>query len=159
MKSTEQSVPRARTEGLLIQELADEVLVYDLLRHRAHCLNQTAATVWKNCNGSNSVGQIAEILKKETRTSVDELVVLMALDQLTSSHLMQDHKKRWSRNSGVSRREVIRRLGTAAAVVLPVVSSIVAPEVVQAATCLGSGQACTTSAQCCSLLCSANTCA
>jgi hypothetical protein len=34
-----QTKPLARKEGLVIQELPDEVLVYDLDRDRAHCLN------------------------------------------------------------------------------------------------------------------------
>ena len=40
--------PRARTEGLVVTELPDELLVYDLERHRAHCLNPTAALVFKH---------------------------------------------------------------------------------------------------------------
>ena len=40
-------LPAAREEGLIIQEMADEVLVYDRERYKAHCLNQTAALVWR----------------------------------------------------------------------------------------------------------------
>ena len=40
--------PRARTEGLVVTELPDELLVYDLERHRAYCLNPTAALVFKH---------------------------------------------------------------------------------------------------------------
>ena len=35
--------PTRRTEGVVVTELMDEVLVYDLERHRAHCLNPPAA--------------------------------------------------------------------------------------------------------------------
>lgn len=34
-----QSTPLARREELVVPELADEVLVYDLRQHKAHCLN------------------------------------------------------------------------------------------------------------------------
>ncbi len=51
-------VPVARKEGLVIQEMPDEVLVYDLDTNKAHCLNQTAAFVCKSCNGRNSVADI-----------------------------------------------------------------------------------------------------
>jgi hypothetical protein len=158
MKSKEQSLPRARREGLLVQELADELLVYDRTRHRAHCLNQTAAMVWQRCDGMTSVNQMARLLGEATDSPVDEAVVWLAFDQLAKAQLLEDHAG-WHGQSGISRREVIRRIGTAAAVALPVVSSIVAPRAVQAATCLGSGAACTSSAQCCSLLCNSNVCA
>jgi len=46
MKSTA-TLPRARKDGLVIKELVNETLVYDLERDEAHCLNQTAALVWK----------------------------------------------------------------------------------------------------------------
>src|SRR5207248_2525045 len=35
--------PSARQDRLVVQELSDEVLVYDLDRHRAHCLNRAAS--------------------------------------------------------------------------------------------------------------------
>lgn len=40
-----QQRPLARSEGLVIQEMPDEVLVYDLETNKAHCLNETAAFV------------------------------------------------------------------------------------------------------------------
>ena len=46
MKSTA-LLPRAHTDGLVIKELPNETLVYDLKTDEAHCLNQTAALVWK----------------------------------------------------------------------------------------------------------------
>ena len=159
MKSGEQSVPRARQEGLLVQELPDELLVYDRIRHQAHCLNQTAALVWKYCDGTTNINQLTRILSNETDSTVDEEFVFLAFDQLAKAHLLQGEQRKWPETSGISRREVIRRIGTAAAVALPLVSSITAPEAVQAATCTVSGGACTTSAQCCTLVCNAGTCA
>jgi len=159
MKVSEAVAPRARTEKLLIQELADETLVYDLERDEAHCLNQTAALVWKHCDGKMTISQIAKTLTAETKSTVDEELVLLACHQLAKSHLMQGQIPGMLGSSRFSRREVMRRLGTAAAVSLPLVSSIVAPGAVQAATCRPSGAACTTSAQCCSAVCSAGNCA
>ncbi len=158
MKARERAVPAARTEGLLIQELVDEVLVYDLVRHKAHCLNQTAALVWRHCDGNTTVNQIATLLEDHTKAPVDAAVVLMACEQLSKSHLMQG-QVRTGASAGMSRREVMRRLGTAAAIAIPVVTSIAAPGAIQAATCRASGQACTTSAQCCTLSCNAGVCA
>jgi hypothetical protein len=159
MKSGEESVPRAREEGLLIQELPDELLVYDRIRHKAHCLNQTAALVWKYCDGTTNINQLTRILSKETGSPVGEEFVFLAFDQLAKAHLLQGEQREWQEAPGISRREVIRRIGAAAAVALPLVSSITAPEAVQAATCVATGGACTTSAQCCTLVCNAGTCA
>ncbi len=50
----------------------------------------------------------------------------------------------------MSRREVMRRMGWASAVTLPLVTSIVAPTASQAATSFPSGFPCESSAQCCS---------
>ena len=49
-----QQTALARHDELVVQELPDEVLVYDLRKHKAHCLNQTAAFVWNHCNGQAS---------------------------------------------------------------------------------------------------------
>ena len=73
--------PRARTEGLVVRELPDELLVYDLERHRAHCLNPTAALVFKHCDGRRSVAQIARILRRELDVDApaDESLVWLSL--------------------------------------------------------------------------------
>ncbi len=52
MTPNEQARPLARKADLVTKEVADEVLVYDLKSHKAHCLNQTAALVWKYCDGN-----------------------------------------------------------------------------------------------------------
>ena len=52
-------LPRMREQGLVVDDLPDEVLVYDLDRHQAHCLNRTAALVWRHCDGQTTVKEIA----------------------------------------------------------------------------------------------------
>src|SRR2546427_7946707 len=81
--------PIARRQGLVIQELPDEVLVYDLERDRAHCLNETAAFVWHRCDGRNSIAQIARTLANQLNCEVDEKIIWLALDQLGGSHLLE----------------------------------------------------------------------
>jgi Coenzyme PQQ synthesis protein D (PqqD) len=145
--------PLARTQGIVEQALPDEVLVYDLERHRAHCLNQTAALVWKCCDGRTSVAEMAHTLKREMNAQVPEDVVWLALQQLGKVHLLAEPIHKPGGHDRLSRREVMRRLGLGAALALPLVTSIVAPTAAEAASCLGSGSACTTSAQCCSGSC------
>ena len=46
--------PTARKSGLVVQEMPDELLVYDTENNKAHCLNTTAAFVWKSCDGKKT---------------------------------------------------------------------------------------------------------
>ncbi len=154
-----QLIPEARRVGLVVQELSGEVLVYDRERNKAHCLNSTAARVWEYCDGKRSVAQIARAIEGEINAPVDEDVIWLGVEQLSKTHLLQESAKLPEHKSGLSRREVMKRIGLAAAVALPVVTSIIAPSAAQAANCLPSGSACTASAQCCSGLCNVTTCA
>ena len=158
-REKEQLIPEARRVGLVVQELSGEVLVYDRERNKAHCLNSTAARVWGYCDGKTSVAQIARAIEGEINAPVDEDVIWLGVEQLSKTHLLQEGAKLPEHKSGLSRREVMRRIGLAAAVALPVVTSIIAPSAAQAANCLPSGSACTASAQCCSGLCNVTTCA
>ena len=145
--------PRARAEGVVVQALPDEVLVYDLERHKAHCLNHTAALIWKHCDGQTSIAEMLHILEQEMQAPVPEAVVWLALQQLGRAHLLAERCHAPAGEDRMSRREVMRRLGRGAAVALPLVTSIVAPTAVEAATCLPGGAICTTSAECCSGIC------
>jgi hypothetical protein len=158
-REREQLIPEARRVGLVVQELSGEVLVYDRERNKAHCLNSTAARVWEYCDGKRSVAEIAHAIEAEINAPVDEDVIWLGVEQLSKTHLLQESAKLPEHKSGLSRREVMKRIGLAAAVALPVVTSIMAPTAAQAANCLPSGAACTTSAQCCSGICNVTTCA
>ncbi len=57
--------PQARKDRLVIEELPEETLIYDQERHKAHCLNQTAAFVWGRCDGRTSVDGLAKALEDE----------------------------------------------------------------------------------------------
>jgi hypothetical protein len=139
MESTaEQTKPQARSEGLVIQELSDEVLVYDLERDKAHCLNQTAAIVWKNCDGKNSVSDLAQILSKESGLHADEDVVWLALNQLGKARLMPERRAIPNDNKKLSRRDVMRKVGLATIVALPLVTSILVPTAALGGTQCGS---------------------
>lgn len=152
-------IPESRREGLVVQELSDEVLVFDRERNKAHCLNRTAALVWNHCDGNSSVAEMARAIAEETNAPVDEDLIWLAVEQLSKTHLLRERAKMPEHKTGLSRREVMRRIGLTAAVALPVVTSIVAPTAAQAANCIPSGQPCTTSAQCCTPgICNVGTC-
>src|SRR5262245_25569023 len=124
--------PERRRKGLVVKELPEEVLVYDLERHRAHCLNPAAAVVFKSCDGERTVAEIARVLRRETGAPADEGWVHLALDRLHKAHLLDERGP----GRGVARREILKRAGVGLAAALPLVTSIVAPTPVEAAaTC------------------------
>jgi hypothetical protein len=129
----EHYMPRARSSKLVVRELIDETLVYDLEGHRAHCLNRTAALVWKLCDGEHTVSRIAEKVGERLSARVPGEVVRLALDQLADRGLLAPGDFRPAPTAKpVSRRAMMRRLGLAAAVALPLVTSIISPTPVMA---------------------------
>ena len=128
------SRPVARKIDLVTREMPDEVLVYDLKTHQAHCLNQTAALVWKYCDGKNSVTDIAELVALETNTSVDEAAVWLALERLGKANLLEERVLPPIGSPRLSRRETVKRLGLGFALAVPVVMSVVAPAAAAAAS-------------------------
>jgi hypothetical protein len=83
-----QLIPSVRRKGIVVQALPTEVLVYELERHQAHCLNHTAALIWKHCDGQTSVTEMIRILEEEPQAPVPEAVVWLALHQLGKAHLL-----------------------------------------------------------------------
>lgn len=131
----------ARREGLVVQEMPDETLVYDLNRHSAHCLNETAAFVWNHCDGGTHPAEIAEMMSKKWRKKVSEDLVWLALKQLKRANLLENPPARHAGKIDASRRAAVQKLGLAAALSLPVVTSIVSPTAAASASvpvvCLG----------------------
>ena len=125
--------PQARKDGLVVRELPDEILVYDLERHEAHCLNETAAAVWHHCDGETSPSEIGFRLARQFATPVDEDVVWLALEDLGKLQLLETPVTRPT--SGLTRGDVIRRAGLVASVLaVPAVFSMAAPTA-QAGVC------------------------
>lgn len=152
MLTPDQPLPRARRAQLIVKELANETLVYDEESHEAHCLNQTAAFVWRHCDGRTSIAKMGRLLEKQAKTKVPEQLVWSALELLEKSHLLEVPASRPALMEGMSRRELIRRLGIGAALTVPVVVSIVAPTAAEAAstTCVPAGSGpCAVDADCC----------
>lgn len=118
--------PIARKSDLVVQETSDEVLVYDLKTSKAHCLNGSAALVWRSCNGSNSVADIVREFESNGLGSVSEDFVWLAVDQLNEIDLLESNIA--PRFNSVSRRQALKTIGLASAVALPVIASLVAPQ-------------------------------
>jgi hypothetical protein len=152
MPNTAPIFPKARNQQIVVQELPDETLVYDLKRHKALCLNRAAGLVWKRCDGQTSVPEIAALLQRELQTPVGQEVVWFALGLLSKARLLEERLISPSPVAGLSRRELVQ-MGLAAAIAVPVILSVVAPKAAQAATCLPKDASCTSNSQCCSNFC------
>jgi len=140
-RTTGAHLPRMRKQNLIVDELPEEVLVYDLDRHKAHCLNRTAALVWRRCDGKTAPREIARRLQRELDQPFNEEMVWLALRQLNKINLLAEPVSLPPKLAGMSRREMVRNLGIAATVPL-VITSIVAPTAGQAATCIPLNGAC-----------------
>lgn len=155
-----QKMPRARKTGLIVKEVDGEILIYDQERNKAHCLNPTAAKIWKYCDGQTTLAAAGASLSRELDAPVDETLVQYAVDQFAADHLLETEVGMPAfMIPGLNRRQMVRTLGLAAAVAVPLVTSIIAPTPAQAATCLPNGANCTDSSECCDGLCNAGVCA
>jgi hypothetical protein len=152
MTDTRRSLPEARREDIVVHELPDETLVYDLKRHKALCLNRAAGLVWKHCDGRTSVAEMSVLLERELQTPVAHEVVCFALGRLDRARLLRERLILPSGVARLSRRELVQ-MGLAAAIAVPAIMSVIAPRAVQAATCLAGGKPCTSNSQCCSNVC------
>jgi hypothetical protein len=128
--------PKARTDGLLVEEMDGETLVYDLETHDAHCLNPAAALVWRSSDGNTPVRDMVPLLG-QVGLPKEEVLVWMALSRLDDAGLVEPVTLP-GKKASFSRREVVRTLGLTAAMTLlvPAAHSVVAPLALQAASCI-----------------------
>ena len=160
--------PIARQQDLIVEELADEVLVYDLQTDKAHCLNRLAALIWKNCDGEKSEREIAEALEQELESPVSVQIVMLGLEELASYGLLKNEANEQGElpKATVSRRRLIQNLGLAVTLSLPLIMSISAPTAAQAGSttdpCIanprGIGCPCNTDFDCDSANCNGGIC-
>jgi hypothetical protein len=97
-----------------------------------HQLNRTAALVWQNCNGRRTIADLKKILQHKLDPAADEALVWNALDRLGKARLLRETV---GPTASVTRRQALGKLGRAAAAALlaPVVTSIIAPGPAQGA--------------------------
>ena len=133
--------PTARKEGLIVQELPDELLVFDTHSKTASCLNASAAFIWNQCDGSREIREIVAEFRAQGRGAVTDGFVWLGIEQLRTSGLLIEGG---GRGSDLRRRDLIRKAALASAVTLPIVGSLSAP----ISALAGASCACTTNAIC-----------
>lgn len=150
--------PKPRSTRLLVEELVDELLIYDVERNEVHCLNGPAVRVWQLCDGERTVPEIARDLNSDMDPEAVESLVWSALDQFAEKHLLEGLDPAAAaeiaseadaedvdaapsdieaapldiyKPKGMTRRQMLLRVSMAIGL-LPLVDSIVSPEAVLA---------------------------
>ncbi len=143
-------LPLTRKKNLVTKRSGEEILLYDLKSNRTYCLNKTSAEVWNLCDGKLKVHEIGDELSKKAGVPIAEELVWLALEQLNDDGLLEEGYEINQKFTGLTRREVIRKVGFASAVTLPFVSSLVAPKALLAQSLTPLGQPCAPSSTCAS---------
>lgn len=125
------TLPKARTENIVEQNLKQETLIYDLITNQAFNLNETLSIIYKACDGATTFTE----LKRKYKFSDD--FIYLALDELKQNELLAKGVGYVSPFANTSRREVIKKVGLATMLMLPLVSGLVAPTAAQAASGAG----------------------
>jgi len=128
---THRGAPCRIREHLSIQEIGMETLVYDERRHLAFCLNQSSSVIWHLANGERSISEIGAAASLELKNPVSDELVLFALKELQRDGLVQRVPTADGAHA-ISRRILLRKIGAASAMLLPIVSAVVAPTAAQA---------------------------
>jgi hypothetical protein len=113
-------------ETVHVETLEGELCIYDWQRMEVHNLNPTAAAVWNLCDGQTSPQEMAGQLKGDLTPTQAEELVWMSLKRLEKAQLLAANVVKPANRAILTRREMLKGLGVAA-MMLPVVSSIVAP--------------------------------
>lgn len=128
--------PSARHTNLVVEELHNEILIYDSENVQASCLNPTAALVWKYADGKTSVSEIASKMSVDLGSKVDPRVVYYALEQLDKRNLVIERGTMPTQYKQMSRRDFLVKAGiVGAAVMIPVIIAVTAPTPAMANTC------------------------
>src|SRR5947209_8059270 len=103
--------PVARKDKLTVREMPDEMLVYDLERHKAHCLNRAATLVWKHCDGGHDAAALAAVLGRQLNLAAGAAgaAARLALEQLSRRNLLQEAVAPAKEDERLTRRAALRK--------------------------------------------------
>ncbi len=122
------NLPLRRVRGISVQSVGQDTLVYDELRHKAFCLNPISSLVWRLSEGRRNAAQIADAASVELKHPVTQEIVLYALAQLQQDGLLESGPV----EHVATRREMVKKLGFGAALMMPVVTAVFAPQAAEA---------------------------
>jgi hypothetical protein len=107
-------------------------------------LNETSSYIWQNCDGKKGIADLSFALQKKAKQPVKKEVIWLALNDLKKEGLVSFEAETPQELTGLNRREVIRKIGFASMVTLPIITSLVAPTAAMAQSGIGApiGGAC-----------------
>ena len=150
--------PTARRANILVEKVGGELLIYDETNNRAHCLNESAAAIWRHCDGSRSIDDLAQHIFPKLESSDAQRVVGLGVERLRSRKLLENAS---TPATDLSKRDLLKKaalIATAAGIAAPLISSIMAPTSAYAFSCGVSGTPCSSGLECCSGFCAASHC-
>ncbi|MFK7918849.1 MAG: PqqD family peptide modification chaperone [Ilumatobacter sp.] len=120
-------------EGLVLEVVHDESLVFNNERGEATALNQSAALVFQLCDGSHTIADMTAALEGAGLGESSEDAVWLALGELADAGLIDLEAER---PAHVNRRSLLKKVGLSAAALaaLPVIETIKAPSVMAQAS-------------------------
>lgn len=140
--------PLSRQSDILVQNVEDELLIYDLRINKAYCLNQTSALVFQFSDGTKTASEISELISQKLGVLVSEDFVWLALQNLEKENLLGNNEELADYLAGLSRRKMIKRVGLASMAALPVIASVIAPTAAQQISTLPSFSRCSAPDNC-----------
>ena len=126
--------PLARTSDIFVENLPEEVILYDKSNNKVHCLNKTAVAIWESCDGTRTVDDLAHIVEAKFGALSNRKLVLRALEELEKADLMEAGSGMVSDAAFASRREAIGKMVMAGSAL---VATIVAAAPAAHASCTG----------------------
>jgi len=111
-------------DHFIVEQLMNEVMIYDRKRNRALCLNQKAAFVWQHCDGTTTINELMALLQQVSSEPVDGAVIEFALETLAADGLLEPSSFESRVPVGMTRRSLMQKFGLSAAMSLPVVTAL-----------------------------------
>jgi hypothetical protein len=149
----EYEVLAARCDGIDVEVLGDELVLYDRRTQEAHLLNAPVVEVWHALQDPSSFADLGARLPHQSR---DQLT--WAIAELQRVELVEPSIGRPGPGAaGVSRRQLLRRMGLAA-VAIPAISTIFSAQAASAAPACGGANAQCNGVGGVSTCCSGRTC-
>ena len=123
--SNRETPQRVIGDHFIVEQLMNEVMIYDQKRNKAFCLNHKAAFVWQHCDGTTTIDELATLLRQVSAEPVDTTVIQFALETLAADGLLEPSTFE-SRvvPAGMTRRSLMQKFGLSAAMSLPVVTAL-----------------------------------